>query len=219
MSAHGQPSVSNFSATRSKLGSRVFQVRDTNHTIDIYDMQTITIVTGNAGKVRELKGMTMGKLDFVMHDLDIDEIQSLDLEKIVKNKAHQAYQQIKSPVIVDDVSAGLSSLNGLPGPFIKFFNKEIGSDSLYKLSKSENEEVTISCIAAYYDGKDFILGNGTIKGKVVSPRGENGFGFDSVVIPDGQNRTMAEMSEEEKMQVSHRGNAFRSLLKQLKTLK
>lgn len=169
--------------------------------------------------MRELKAMAMGRLDFTMHDLDIDEIQSLDLEKIVKNKAKQAFDKIKDPVIVDDVSAGLSSLSGLPGPFIKFFNKEIGSDSLFKLSKSENEEVTISCIAAYYDGKHFILGKGTIKGKIVSPRGDNGFGFDSVVIPDGQKKTMAEMTEEEKMQVSHRGRAFRSLLEQLETLK
>ncbi|HSX53406.1 MAG TPA: non-canonical purine NTP pyrophosphatase [Patescibacteria group bacterium] len=182
-------------------------------------MQTITIVTGNPGKVRELQAMAMGKLDFRMHDLDIEEIQSLDLEKIVKNKASQAYEQIKGPVIVDDVSAGLSKLKGLPGPFIKFFNKEMGSDALYLLAGSEDQEVVINCIAAYFDGTDFVQGKGTISGKVVSPRGTNGFGFDAVVIPEGQNRTMAEMSEEEKMKVSHRGLAFKDLLKQLETLK
>ncbi len=178
----------------------------------------ITIVTGNPGKVKELEAMAMGKLDFVMHDLDIDEIQSLDLEVIVKDKATKAFQVINKPVIVEDVSAGLDVLNGLPGPFIKFFNKQMGNDALYVLAGKKPAIVTISCIACYYDGRQFLLGHGTIEGRVVVPRGVNGFGFDVVVIPDGENRTMAEMTEEEKMLVSHRGKAFRSLLEKLERI-
>ncbi|RTK93271.1 non-canonical purine NTP pyrophosphatase [Candidatus Saccharibacteria bacterium] len=177
-------------------------------------MKTITIVTGNPGKVKELQAMATDSLEFTMHDLDIDEIQSMDLEHIVKDKAHKAYQQIKSPVIVDDVSAGLASLNGLPGPFIKFFNKTIGDDSLFKLAKA-NDIVTIVCLAAYYDGENYIIGQGTITGTIVEPRGTNGFGFDSVVIPDGQTQTMGEMSGHMKMQFSHRGKAFRALITKL----
>ncbi len=158
--------------------------------------------------------MATDSLEFTMHDLDIDEIQSMDLEHIVKDKAHKAYQQIKSPVIVDDVSAGLASLNGLPGPFIKFFNKTIGDDSLFKLAKA-NDIVTIVCLAAYYDGADYIIGQGTITGTIVEPRGTNGFGFDSVVIPDDQTQTMGEMSGHMKMQFSHRGKAFRDLITKL----
>src|SRR5579871_6005598 len=113
-------------------------------------MQTITIVTGNPGKVRELQAMAMGKLNFKMHDIDINEIQSLDLDEIVTAKAKAAYSRVKSPVIVDDVSAGLDSLNGLPGPFIKFFNKVLGNDALYKLANGKEDKVSISCMAAYY---------------------------------------------------------------------
>src|SRR5476649_469629 len=100
------------------------------------------------------------KLDFVMHDLNIPEIQSLDLHEIVEDKLKKAYMQIKSPVIVDDVSAGLDNLGGLPGPFIKFFNQLLGDEALLKLSKTEDAPVTITCIAAYYDGKKMILGEG-----------------------------------------------------------
>ncbi len=178
-------------------------------------MQKITIVTGNPGKVRELEAMAMGRFYFKMHDLDIPEIQSMDLHEIVEDKLMKAYEQIKGPVIVDDVSAGLDNLKGLPGPFIKFFNQLLGEDALLKLSRTKNTQVTITCMAAYYDGKKMLLGEGTIKGKVVKPRGKNGFGFDVVVVPDGQTRTMAEMTDAEKMQVSHRGKAFRALLKQL----
>lgn len=182
-------------------------------------MQKITIVTGNPGKVRELQAMAMGKFDFVMQDLEITEIQSLDLKEIVKDKAQKAYLQVQGPVIVDDVSAGLDSLRGLPGPFIKFFNSVLGGDSLFQLAKSENEQAIITCIAAYYDGTELIMGEGTIRCTVVKPRGKNGFGFDPVMMPEGQSLTMAEMTEEQKMQVSHRGKAFRHLLQQLERLK
>jgi non-canonical purine NTP pyrophosphatase (RdgB/HAM1 family) len=181
-------------------------------------MQKITIVTSNPGKVRELQAMAMGKFDFVMHDLELAEIQSLDLEEIVVDKLKKAYKVIKAPVIVDDVSAGLDNLQGLPGPFIKYFNQLLGGDSLLTLANAENEPVTITCMAAYFDGKEVLIGRGTIKGRVVHPRGQNGFGFDVVVVPNGETRTMAEMSEAEKMQVSHRGKAFRDLVKQLDLL-
>jgi non-canonical purine NTP pyrophosphatase (RdgB/HAM1 family) len=178
-------------------------------------MNKITIVTGNPGKVAELQAIVLGKLDFVMQDLDIDEIQSLDLEKIVKDKAFRAYSMLKAPVIVDDVSAGLASLNGLPGPFIKFFNKQLGPEALYKLANYSKDNVTVTCMAAYYDGKKFIIGTGVISGTIVAPRGINGFGFDSVIVPNGQVQTMAEMSEDQKNTISHRALAFKSLLSQL----
>lgn len=181
-------------------------------------MQTITIVTGNPGKLRELQAMAEGFLDFGVHDLDLAEIQSLDLEEVVKDKLLRAYERLKAPVIVDDVSAGLDELNGLPGTFIKFFNQRLGGDALYKLANRREAPVTVRCVAAYYDGSSMVLGNGEIHGTVVSPRGTNGFGFDVCIVPAGESLTMAEMTETEKMQVSHRGRAFRDLLEQLKTL-
>ncbi len=178
-------------------------------------MEAITIVTGNPGKVRELEAMAMGKLDFTMHELDIDEIQSLDLHKIVDDKLEKAYEQVKGPVIVDDVSAGLDSLQGLPGPFIKFFNHVLGEDALVQLSKVNEDQVTVTCMAAYYDGKRKLFSEGIIRGTVVQPRGKNGFGFDTVIIPEGESKTMGEMTEAQKMKISHRGKAFRALLAQL----
>lgn len=176
---------------------------------------SITIVTGNPGKVRELESLSSEKLSFTLQCLEIDEIQSLDLENIVKDKAKKAYALVNKPIIVEDVSAGLASLNGLPGPFIKFFNKSLGSDALYKLSHARDEVVTVRCLAAYFDGSNFIIGEGIITGTIVSPRGDNGFGFDAVIVPKGETKTMAEMSPEQKIKISHRGKAFRSLIEQL----
>lgn len=154
--------------------------------------------------------------------IDLDEIQSLDSQAILEHKLRQAYQTVNKPVIVEDVSAELASLNGLPGPFIKFFEERLGRGALYTLSKVVNDTVTIRCTAGFFDGQDFIFGEGLIEGTVTAPRGDNGFGFDCVVVPAGQTvqagdlpRTMAEMSADEKNAVSHRAKAFHNLFAQL----
>ncbi|HET9174568.1 MAG TPA: non-canonical purine NTP pyrophosphatase [Candidatus Saccharimonadales bacterium] len=181
-------------------------------------MRTITIATGNPGKVRELQALAEGQFDFTMSNIHLEEIQSLDLHEIVEDKVRRAFAIIKQPVIIEDVSAGLDHLNGLPGPFFKFFEKTLGKETFLKLSTVPNPTVTITCLAAYYDGSSMLFGEGKIHGSVVSPRGENGFGFDFTVVPDGQTRTMAEMSPAEKNAISHRGQAFRALLAEVNKL-
>jgi non-canonical purine NTP pyrophosphatase (RdgB/HAM1 family) len=154
-------------------------------------------------------------VQFSAHALDLPEIQSLDLHEIVEDKVRRAYDVIQAPVIVEDVSAGLDALQGLPGPFFKFFEKTLGRRTLLLLSKEAQPRVTITCIAAYYDGTTMVFGEGYIKGHAEEPRGTNGFGFDFTVVPDGETRTMAEMTPEEKNAISHRGQAMRNLLAQL----
>ncbi len=179
----------------------------------------ITVVTGNPNKMKEIKVLAPPDMEFSAREIDLDEIQSLDLQKIVEDKVKRAYEIVKSAVIIEDVSAGLDDLAGLPGPFYKFFRKELGDTILVKLAKISSDKVTIRCLAAYYDGSNLIVGEGLIRGKVVEPRGTNGFGFDPVVIPDGQTRTMAEMTPEEKRKISHRGKAYHNLFEQIKILK
>ena len=66
-------------------------------------------------------------------------------------------------------------------------------------------------VAGYFDGKTMLFGEGIVRGTVTAPRGDNGFGFDSTVIPEGESRTVAEMTTEEKNQISHRAQAMRKL--------
>lgn len=180
-------------------------------------MRTITLVTGNQGKLHEYEALLPKETDitFVIHKLDLPEIQSLDLEAIVRDKLLRAFEILHTPVIVEDVSAGLDRLDGLPGPFFKFFEQKLGKHALLTLAKAPGEDVTILCTTGYYDGESMLFGVGEIHGVVVEPRGEGGFGFDPVVVPDGESRTMAEMSFEDKNQISHRSLAVTSLLRQL----
>jgi non-canonical purine NTP pyrophosphatase (RdgB/HAM1 family) len=179
----------------------------------------IILVTGNPGKLHELTALAPPALHIVSQKLDLDEIQSLDVQEIIEHKLHEAFDKIGKPVIVEDVSAGLDSLNGLPGPFIKFFEQRLGRDALYQIQRTEHDKVTIHCVAGFYDGRRMLFGNGIITGRIVAPRGDNGFGFDWVIVPDeqpgGNRRTFAEMTTDEKNSISHRGRAFRDLIRQL----
>ena len=92
----------------------------------------ITFITGNVKKLAELKAVLPRDLDITHQQVDLDEIQSLDLHEIISYKLRQAYAAVNGPVMVEDISAELASLNGLPGPFIKFFHQKLGEQALYK---------------------------------------------------------------------------------------
>jgi inosine triphosphate pyrophosphatase len=167
-------------------------------------MQTITLVTGNAHKLAELQKVFPASLNLTSHKLDVHEI--------VRHKLHQAYEQIQGPVIIEDVSAGLQKLNGLPGPFIKFFQERLGNEALYKLGGGP---VIITCSMGYFDGVDEHIVDGIVKGQVVAPRGGEGFGFDYILVPDGYDKTMSELGPGIKNTISHRALAAKKMVSYL----
>lgn len=174
----------------------------------------ITLITGNPNKLRELQAIFPNELEVTSQKLDLDEIQTLDIRKIVHHKLRQAYALLHDPVLVEDVSAELENLNGLPGPFIKFFEQQMGDDSLYKLS-SEGTRVTIRCVMGYFDGADEHIVEGILHGTIVAPRGKPTFGFDVVIVPDGYSHTMAELGPEVKNTISHRYLATKQMAEYL----
>lgn len=175
-----------------------------------------TIVTGNPGKIAEFKRLIPVEISFDHHDVDLEEVQSLDNNEIVTAKVKAAYSALQRPVVVEDVTAGLDELGGLPGPFIKFFEKQMGFDALYKLRGQT--PATVVCTIGYYDGVRLLIGSGTVHGRAVKPRGEFGFGFDACFEPNGQTKTFAEMPPGEKDACSHRSLAVADLIAQLKWL-
>lgn len=159
-------------------------------------MTDIIFVTGNQNKAdyfARLMGLPIGHLK-----IDLDELQSLDLHEIVEHKVRQAYDQIKTPVIVEDVSLEFTALNGLPGPFIKFFIERTGAESCCRLLDGfSDRSATIRCTFGYYDGHEVRLFDSAMTGTISDrPRGDNGYGFDRIFISEGYDITRAEMSQE-----------------------
>lgn len=175
----------------------------------------IYLVTGNASKLREWQRLFPADYELQAVDIDLPEIQSLDTAEIIKDKAQRAYDVVNKPVIVEDVSAGLDELGGLPGPFIKFFEQRLGRDALHQLSKPGKTKATISITVCYYDGHDFVVAGSDIRGNAVAAQGDNGFGFDLCFVPDGHAKTFAQMSPSEKDAISHRSQAIKQLIQKL----
>ena len=102
------------------------------------EKKTITFITGNAKKLEEFKTiMASYNLDneyvFNSYKMDLPEIQAGDYYEIVKAKCKYASNFLGTPVIIEDSGLGFDSMNGLPGPYIKWFLEKIGNEGLYKM--------------------------------------------------------------------------------------
>jgi non-canonical purine NTP pyrophosphatase (RdgB/HAM1 family) len=159
-------------------------------------MQEITYITGNQKKADYLASY----LGFpILHKkIDLDEIQSLDLKKIVAHKVRQAYDIVKSPVVVEDTSLGFTAWGGFPGPFVKYLGEAMPLDEICSLFDGKERGAVARCVFGYFDGKNEAYFEGEIKGALAEkPAGEGAFGFGRIFVPDGFSGTQAELSEED----------------------
>mgnify|MGYP001588136896 CR=1 FL=1 len=159
-------------------------------------IKEVTFITGNQNKADYLAWY----LGFpVKHQkLDLDEIQSLDLNRIVEHKVRQAYEQIHLPVLVEDVSLEFEALSGLPGPFIRFFIEKVPLETICSVVNGKTRKATARCVFGYYDGNDLKLFESKLDGTIAeTPAGENGYGWDKIFIPEGYKITRAELDEKD----------------------
>ncbi|KUK66026.1 MAG: Nucleoside-triphosphatase [Parcubacteria bacterium 34_609] len=153
------------------------------------------LITGNKDKVKEFEFILGFKIENI--DLQLEEIQSIDVEEVAKHKAKE--------------------LNGLPGALVKFFVKNISLEKICSLIKENRKAKTITCIV-FFDGEKEIIAKGETKGSIaLKPKGNNGFGWDPIFIPEGHNKTFAELTSEEKQSKFMRQEAIAELRKKLIT--
>lgn len=177
----------------------------------------IQFVTGNDNKFKEAKAI-IPKLIQVKKDLV--EIQGPS-QAIIREKARTAAKECGYPVLVEDICFYIGALGGSPGPYIKWFIKNLGAAGIAKLVLSqkltkannykEHDAIAFANYAFIKNDKTFdspIMFGGFVCGTIVKPRGDNSFGFDSIFKPKGYDLTYAEMSFAEKNKMSHRRQAL-----------
>lgn len=172
-------------------------------------MKKLVFITGNEAKAKYLTDYFNWPVDH--QKLDLHEIQSLDLEEVVKEKAKAAYKIIKKPVLVEDVSLVFKELKKLPGPLIGWFLDTLGNEGLIKLIKKDRTAYA-KVAFCYCDGKTTRIFTGAREGTISkSAKGEMGFGWDPIFIPKGYNKTWAQMTDDEKHSTSMRKIALAKL--------
>jgi len=159
-------------------------------------MKNITYITGNQHKADYLANYLGYSIDY--QKIDLEEIQSMDLKKIVKHKVKQAYDIIKKPVVVEDTSLEFKALGNLPGPFIKHFLVQMSEKDICSLLDGKDRNAKARCVFGYFDGENEIYFEGEMDGKIAKkPAGDGGYGFDRIFIPEGYNVTRAEQNAED----------------------
>jgi len=150
-------------------------------------------------------------------DAHLTEIQSLDLDEVLRHKLADALAALGAPVVVEETGLELRAANGFPGPLVKWMLEAIGPEGIARTAIALGDpHAKAVCLLAWSDGDRTVVGRGESSGELVLPaRGDSGFGWDPVFRPDGDSRTYGEMSDAEKDAIGHRGKAWRELLARL----
>ncbi|MCB1035780.1 MAG: non-canonical purine NTP pyrophosphatase [Acidobacteria bacterium] len=179
------------------------------------NLRHAVLVSGNPGKAVEARRIVGAELETVA--LDLPEIQSLDLEEVLLAKAEEAWHRLGRPLVVDETGLELSALGGFPGPLVKWMLKAIGAAGIAHTALALGDPgVTARCALMYFDGERSVVGRGTVEGTLVPPRGDGGFGWDPIFLPQGETLTYAELSASRKDRIGHRGHAWRALVRKLR---
>lgn len=179
----------------------------------------IQFITSNLGKFKEVRQkLREAGIELKRIELPYPEIQGGTLRGVVEEALSWLSSRVKGDFLIDDSGLFIESLKGFPGVYSSFVFKSIGCEGIIKLLEGkEDRRARFEC----YLGLRWRGGNrvfkGVCKGQIAEkPRGGQGFGFDPIFVPEGEERTFGEMSRKEKNEISHRSRAVESLLSSLK---
>lgn len=188
----------------------------------------LLVATHNAGKLDEIRAM------LAPHGIAVTSAGEMGLPEPAETedtfignariKARAAMQAIGLPVLADDSGITVDGLDGAPGVYTAdWAETPHGRDFMQAMTRTWNEldarnvpqprraQFRATLILMWPDGHEEIF-QGVAPGHLVwPPRGPHGHGYDPIFVPDGHDRTFAEMTAEEKNAISHRADAFRKL--------
>ena len=189
-------------------------------------MRKIVLATSNPHKVEEINAITAGiGVEFVLPPEGFDPIEDADtFEENALIKAQEAYKLTSMPTLADDSGLCVDALDGGPG----IYSARYADTAKGRIEKllcelkdvgAENRGAKFVCAMVLLDenGEVLFSDRGECYGKIgYEAKGQNGFGYDPVFVVNNGDLTMAELSEEAKNSISHRGLALQKLIKYLK---
>jgi non-canonical purine NTP pyrophosphatase (RdgB/HAM1 family) len=173
--------------------------------------EKLILVSSNPNKgieAERILGVPLLRVSIVL-----PEIQARTVEDITRYKLEVARTKGYGRLIVEDVSLGFDELGNFPGPYVRWLLEAAGGQGLGAIAYALiNRKARAQCCVAYWNGSEPRVFLGETEGEIlVEPRGARHFGWDAWFQPRGSKKTFAEMTDEEKDAVSHRGKAYRAL--------
>lgn len=177
----------------------------------------LKVITSNPGKAEEYRRAFSDagiEMEHIHHPYD--EIQTSELEEVVRKGMEILRAEGMKDFIIDDTGMFVENLKGFPGVYSAYVQKTIGNQGILELMKNVKErDAEFRCCVGCDIGGETIIVTGKCRGFILTKeKGNGGFGYDPIFSPDGT-RSFSEMSTEEKNKMSHRGNAFALLKKEL----
>lgn len=186
-------------------------------------MKKLYIASKNKGKVKEIQYVLKDTGIQVLSLADAPEIPDIPetgstFEENAFIKAKAVYDILKAPVLADDSGLEVDYLNGAPGIYSARYAGKDATDEdncnklLSALSGVENRAAGFRCVLVLYYGNSKHVFDGVCRGTINhQPKGEKGFGYDPLFVPEGFTETFAELGPETKNKISHRGKALAQL--------
>ena len=188
----------------------------------------LIIASNNAHKVREIKKILSGKFDEILslREASVSHETVEDGKTFIENalkKAREIAQITGCAALADDSGICVDALGGAPGIYSARYASSVccnasdeANNALLLANLRDKEDwsahYTSAVALVYPDGRE-VTAEGYMYGRIIdTPRGDRGFGYDPIFVLDGESRTVAEMTDEEKNAVSHRGKALELLL-------
>ena len=169
----------------------------------------LLVVTSNPHKADEIRSYFGGRIEVEDIRFECPECRHDDVAEIARYKAEFAWGKLKNPLIVDDTAFCIDSLSGFPGPYAAYVFDKIGNDGILRLTEGKNREAHFETAIAYADSSGIRVFRGVLAGRIVEPRGREGFGYDPIF--EWNSRTLAEIPLDEKSRISHRALALKEL--------
>jgi XTP/dITP diphosphohydrolase len=192
-------------------------------------MIKICFATNNAHKLEEVQALVANQIDIISL-ADINCIEELPettdtIEGNALQKAEFVFEKYHIPCFADDSGLEVHALAGAPGVHSAYYAgpQRSHNDNIHLLLKNlegqTNRQAQFKTVIALIGFGQPHLFEGIVRGNIIiTPRGSGGFGYDPVFVPEGYDKTFAEMTLQEKNTLSHRSKAVAALVAYLKNL-